>query len=277
MNISAPLHRAHQGLIWVYLNGKCNFTCDYCLDGRNEMPGRAAAFPDFIQKLNELQKTLGYSLIFTGGEPMIEQRLLKQLFITFPHVAKAVQTNAGLPGNARSLFPLFGPADWLSVSIHDESYATHAREAAIARTLEFAQQETIRIQVQLMCSPANIEQMLQRAAVFRQRNYRVAFRRLFHHDARLFRSHRKAIEALSSDFWTAPAFFGDAWCSPQPFEALTVHLNGDLSAVCRTEIRLGNIYSGYDLSRIAPQRNTACDQVCHCCSCLWMQQPWGFA
>src|SRR5690349_11629790 len=80
----------HSGLLWIYLNGRCNFTCKYCLDDRNKLIGRAADHPDFVEKLGRLQSELGYCLVFTGGEPLIEIALLLKLFTTFAQVPKTV-------------------------------------------------------------------------------------------------------------------------------------------------------------------------------------------
>ncbi|MGF7189252.1 organic radical activating enzyme [Robbsia andropogonis] len=268
---------SHKGIIWVYLNGRCNFTCDYCLDGRNRQSARAAHATNFVTALSSLQVETGYALIFTGGEPLIERDLLKQLFLRFPDVPKAIQTNASLPRSMKTLAPSFSKNDWLAISVHDESHATSERRRNIIETTTIANAHRIPVLFQLMCSPNNITAMLALAKQYRNAGHRTAMRRLFHFDSRFFKAYRNDIAAASSEGWAAPAFFEDHWDVRQPFLALNVRLDGSITAVCREEVEIGNLYTGYDLNLLAPQKGQACDSVCHCCSCLWVHQPSGFA
>jgi organic radical activating enzyme len=267
----------HQGLLWVYLNGRCNFACSYCLDGRNKMNGRPALNAQFIEKLHELQSAVGYTLIFTGGEPLIEIELLQRLYKKFTGIPKSIQTNGSLVRNAAQILPYFEPHDWLSISVHDETYANEDRQEAVRSTISLAAQSGVNVFLQLMCSPSNIEFMLTRAEAYTQAGHRVVLRRLFEHEPDRFTTFRGDIERCSTERWAAPAFFGDEWSVQQPFKAMTVYLNGDIAAVCKKEISLGNLYSQYDLGRIASEQGKKCEEVCHCCSCLWATQGWGFA
>ena len=272
------VHRSHHnGLIWVYLNGKCNFTCPYCLDGRNNIEGRQALNERFLEKLHELQSMLGYALIFTGGEPLIEIKLLKALYEKFKNIPKSIQTNGSLTGNAIQILPHFGKHDWLSISIHDDTYAREDKRCAVEATIGHATKAGINIFIQLMCSPSNVNLMLARADTYQAMRHRVALRRLFEYDPCEFARFRERIEQMSTDWWAAPAFFGDPWSATQPFKAMTVYLNGDITAVCKTEIKIGNLYSGYDLKRIDDKLENGCEAICHCCSCIWATQEWGFA
>lgn len=267
----------HRGLIWVYLNGKCNFSCPYCLDGRNNMAGRPALNDQFIEKLYQLQSSLGYALIFTGGEPLIEIELLKNLYAKFSGVSKSIQTNGSLTQNAAQIISHFESKDWLSISIHDETYATQERWETVRSTISLAAKSGVRVFVQLMCSPSNIELMLFRTQAYKDMGCRVALRRLFEFESHRFVAFRNSIEQNSTEWWAAPAFFGDEWTAQQPFKAMTVYLNGDITAVCKNEIHLGNLYSDYDLEKINKECGKKCEEICHCCSCIWTNQAWGFA
>jgi MoaA/NifB/PqqE/SkfB family radical SAM enzyme len=270
-------NKPHQGVLWVYLNGKCNFECPYCLDGRNNMPGRAASHPEFVPRLAQLRAALGFSLVFTGGEPLIEIDALTELFRTFAHVPKTVQTNGSIAKSMARLAPLCGSRDWISISIHDETYLVEDRRRALEAAIAVARAAGVRIVLQLMCSPANIRVMLARACRFRAEGYRVNMRRLFESEPAEFSQFRNAIEEASSDAWAAPAFFADRWLSVQPYRAAVVYLDGSIRMVCRDEITIGNLFQGYDLSLIDRWRDAPCRSVCHCCSCLWVHQDWGFA
>lgn len=266
----------HSGLIWVYLNGRCNFTCAYCLDGRNNIAGRAATRPDFVDRLAVLQRVLGYSLVFTGGEPLIEFDVLQRLFTAFADVPKTVQTNGSLRKNAEKLLPYFSSLDWLSVSLHDETLQAGNRAAVDATICSFIKAGR-RVLIQLMCSPANTRDMLEHGRRYQSMGCKVNARRLFEYESACYDQHREAIAQSASDPWAEAAFFGTPADMRQPFRAAVVYLDGRIGFVCRGEVPVGNLYTGYDLSLVERHRGAPCDAVCHCCSCLWVHQEWGFA
>lgn len=268
---------AHKGLIWVYLNGRCNFACDYCLDGRNNQPERAADSSRFEDSLTQLQQKTGYTLVFTGGEPLIERDLLRRLFTRMPTTPKAIQTNGSLHSSMKVLAPHFQPHDWLAISLHDESFRSAERLGCIDKTTEIATSHGIPIVFQMMCSPDNLGLMLKRADLYRRQGHRTTMRRLFHYGAECFKDSRAAISAACSEPWGAAAFFEDSWEAGQPFVALNVYLDGTIRGVCREEVTIGNLYSGYDLHLLETHRGQICDSVCHCCSCLWVREASGFA
>ncbi len=274
---SPRTHPPHQGIIWIYLNGRCNFHCDYCLDDRNTLSGRAAEHNNFIERLFELQSKTGYSLVCTGGEPLIELKTLIQIFEAFPTTPKSIQTNGSLISSLQTILPKFGCRDWLSISLHDESYANRTRSTSIPLGAALARSIGVNVLFQLMCTPQNIAAMIDRAETLRAAGYKTALRRIFSHATTDFLQHRNAIETASTEKWAAPAFFADPWLAKQPFKALTIYLNGEIRAICKDEHSLGNLYSSYDLQKLEGIRGENCDEICHCCSCIWVNHPWGFA
>ena len=40
---------------------------------------------------------------------------------------------------------------------------------------------------------------------------------------------------------------------------------------------MSSMYGGYDVGALQRLAGAPCDAVCHCASCLWRAEEWGFA
>lgn len=267
----------HKGILWVYLNGRCNFTCDYCLDGRNSLSGTLDEHPEYLAKLIQLQKDLGFTLVLTGGEPLLSLSTVKNIFNTFNNVPKTIQTNGALTKHVLEIIPLFQPNDWFSISYHQESLDHPNKKKAIEKSIQHLLENNVKVFIQYMCSPENIECMLKQAEQHAKLGCKVSMRRLFEYPSENFLKYQELVSSISTEFWAEDAFFLKEAEFTQPFKAAVIYLDGTIKMVCREEVEIGNLFTGYDLSIIEPHRKKACDSVCHCCSCLWVNSPWGFA
>lgn len=267
----------HKGILWVYLNGRCNFTCEYCLDDRNSLPGAIDDHPDYISRLVSLQNLLGFSLVLTGGEPMLSFQTVLDIYKAFPHVPKCIQTNGALPDRLAKLMLFCRPHDWFSISYHQETLEQPVKQKAVNRSIDILVEAGLKVHIQFMCSPKNIPMMLEQAAQYGERGCKVSMRRLFEHSPDLFEPYMDKIRKVNSDPWATAAFFLHEDERRQPFNAAVIYLDGTIAMVCSKEIKVGNLYTGYDLTAIEPYRTEMCDRVCHCCSCKWVDYEWGFA
>ncbi|WP_162787288.1 radical SAM protein [Notoacmeibacter marinus] len=270
--------RHHKGFLWVYMNGRCNFRCEYCLDSRFSIPGSIDDYPDFIGRLTILQEKLGYSVILTGGEPMLAPKTVRDVFEAFPDVPKAIQTNGSLTSSTLGLLDFIMPHDWVAISYHDYAGTKPHFERNIHSTITELRKSGKNVLVQLMCTPSNIESMLERSLLYRELGCKVALRRVFEYSAHLYGDRFALIDDSSTESWAAKAFYECEWTERgQPYLAANVYLDGRIGFVCRDEIIVGNLYGTYDLSLVESGRGQPCDQVCHCCTCLWADRAWGFA
>ena len=267
----------HDGVLWIYLNGRCNFSCSYCLDDRNALTGKFDARPDYIERLRELQSLLGYSLVLTGGEPMLSFRAVGEIYRAFAHAPKAIQTNGALTKRIGDVIPLCQRHDWFSISYHQETLDVPASARAVATSIAMLLEAGVNVHVQFMCSPRNITEMLEAAARHAALGCKVSLRRLFDYPPDAFARYRSQIAAANSDGWATDAFFLTKSVRAQPFKAAVVYLDGTIAMVCREEVKIGNLYTGYDLGLLEPHLGRPCTSVCHCCSCLWVDCEWGFS
>jgi hypothetical protein len=267
----------HRGIMWVYVNGRCNFTCNYCLDGRNSLTGRIDDHPDYLDRLVRLQAQLGYVVCLTGGEPLLQDRVVADILRAFRGVTKCLQTNGGLTDRLARVLPHLEPHDWVSISWHDETLDHPAKRQAVRNTVALLESLGVRTHLQFMCSPRNVEAMLAAAGEWVARGYRVSLRRLFTDPPEAFAHLRDRMAEVNTEAWATAAFFHDRADLQQPFAAANVHLDGRITMVCQDEVPVGNLYTGYDLGQVTPLLGLPCDTVCHCCSCLWADTEWGFA
>ncbi|MBZ6383097.1 radical SAM protein [Sphingomonas sanguinis] len=271
--------RRHNGVLWVYVSGSCNFRCAYCIDDRYAIPHNKLDEGLFLDRLDELQRQLQYTIVLTGGEPMAQPRLVHALFDRFSSTAKTVQTNGSLTSATLSLCPKLAPDDWISISYHDFAWRRSKHEKSIDATVEGLLDNGKNVFVQLMCTPDNAVRMSAAAVRFSELGCKVAMRRIHDHTPESFGQVERLLGACGGEDWALPAFFGREHKPPrrQPFRAANVYLDGTIGFVCKDEVIIGNLYSGYDLNIVDRYRSLPCDQVCGSCSCLWVSEPWGFA
>ena len=144
----------HRGVLWIYVNGRCNMSCVYCLDGRNALPGLVDNRPDFCARLVQLQSELGFTPVFTGGEPLIVPiRLLRCSARSRARPRKPFKRTARCRARWRAS-PRCRSLSWVSISYIQQTLDTPALARAASESVALLHDRGIRWSG--ACSPENV-------------------------------------------------------------------------------------------------------------------------
>lgn len=129
--------------VYLMMTNRCNFRCNFCsfgCDKENSIDGKSSDFSMDYTKIKELlQRIKPQKIIFTGGEPLLNQEIIRYMKIAKKYTNSKVilQTNGYyLNKISREIFTLI---DWIEIS------TSHYSDKEFRRIIENVSQQQVKI------------------------------------------------------------------------------------------------------------------------------------